>query len=147
MDRFAVLLEDVLENMHQSAVKLEKQMFGRHEELPLTASEIHLIACVGELNSEGRTISGVAKALSISLSSATIAINKLEKKGFIQKEKKAGDGRMVYVYLTREGEKAGRYHRFCRRHFFSRLSGILTKKEKACLETILHKVDAYLAKI
>ena len=46
----------------------------------MSISELHLVEAVGKCGGEGRTISGIAKELDITLPSVTVAINKLMKK-------------------------------------------------------------------
>ena len=60
---------------------------------------------------EGRTISSIAEDLGISMPSVTVAINKLQAKGYVQKVRCEADSRVVYVKLTRSGKRADAAHR------------------------------------
>ena len=63
-------------------------------------------------NQEGCSISQIAQDQEIALPSATVAIQKLEKKQFVQKVRSAKDARVVRVTLTRIGRRADAAHRY-----------------------------------
>ena len=52
----------------------------------------------------------------MTLPSMTIAIKKLEKKGYVVKRRSETDGRVVCVELTRIGEKVNSMHRYFHEH-------------------------------
>ena len=79
----------------------------------LSLGEYHMIECIGSVDSEnGRTIGDIAQCMNVTLPSVTVAINKLEKKGYVTKNKSASDGRVVYIKLTRQGKKMDAAHRY-----------------------------------
>jgi DNA-binding MarR family transcriptional regulator len=59
-----------------------------------------LIEAVGKNGNAPKTISDIATELGITSSTVTVAINKLMKKGYVEKSKDASDGRSVNVFLS-----------------------------------------------
>ena len=83
----------------------------------LSLSEYHMIECIGSGDSEsGRTIGDIAQCMNVTLPTVTVAINKLDKKGYVTKNKSASDGRVVYIKLTRQGKKMNAAHRYFHKH-------------------------------
>lgn len=95
----------------------------RIEELPirmgissgLTPRELHCIQAVGA--SEGANIKGIGDALGVTKSAASQMLSKLEKKGFIRKEKSADNDKEIQAYLADAGWEAYKTHQeFNERH-------------------------------
>ena len=85
---------------------LRRQFSKRSDSIDLSINEMHMLEAVGKgerTNTE--TISEIAEDLGITLPSVTVAINKLVKKGYVEKLRGEEDGRIVYVTLTKQGKK------------------------------------------
>ena len=83
----------------------------------LSLNEYHIIECIGLGNSDdGRTIGDIAQCMNVTLPTITVAINKLESKGYVTKNKSVSDGRVVYIRLTRQGIKMAAAHRYFHKH-------------------------------
>lgn len=70
---------------------------------------MHIIEAVGIQNP--RNMSAVAKSLSITVGTLTIAINNLVKKGYVKRVRSEKDRRVVLLSLTQKGERAYEHHR------------------------------------
>lgn len=70
----------------------------------LHPSEIHTLQAVGD--HEGINITGVAESLGITKSGVSQMVNKLEKKGLIEKWKKPENDKEVLLRMTEKGEVA-----------------------------------------
>ena len=57
-----------------------------------------------------RNMSSVAKTLSVTVGTLTIAINSLVKKGYVNRVRSEEDRRVVLISLTKKGEKANTHH-------------------------------------
>ena len=95
MDLFAEALNDILVKAYRNILRLEEQSLKTISDTSLSINEMHLIECVGKGKEEGVTISNLASELCITRPSATIAVNKLEKKGYVKKINCQDDGRVV----------------------------------------------------
>ncbi|HCT95736.1 MarR family transcriptional regulator [Vagococcus sp.] len=90
--------------------ELQKSQFD-----DLSIKEMHTIEAIG-LHNE-RTSSEVAKRLSITVSTLTVAINNLEKKGYVERVRSEKDRRIVRLKLTNRGRLFYRVHQ----HFHKKM--------------------------
>ena len=71
-----------------------------------------------------------------------MAVNKLLRKGFVEKAPSRRDGRSILVSLTHQGKLACAYHSYCRRQHFAQRSQSYTEEEQGtllrCMETLKH---------
>lgn len=75
----------------------------------VTVTEVHTLDAVGM---EGpRTVSALAAAMMVTVSTMTIAINRLEKKGLVERVRESSDRRVVRVRLTERGRGLSELHR------------------------------------
>ncbi len=143
MDDFAAQLNTLLVDTFRSILKVEEQMLKNHLRLNLSINEMHLIESVGKGGEEGITISSIAEDLSISLPSVTVAINKLQAKGYAEKTRGGADSRMVYVKLTRNGRRVDALHRRFHETMVNDIAGGLDGEEKRALTKGLVKLNAF----
>lgn len=73
----------------------------------LTTTELHIIENIG-LNT--LTIKELSEKLGITMGTTSVAINKLEDKGFITRNRSKSDKRKVFVSLNKKGKIALNYH-------------------------------------
>ena len=69
---------------------------------------MHIIEAIGER--EPKNMSSVAKIMSVTVGTLTIAINSLVKKGYVHRERSEEDRRVVLISLTEKGKKANAHH-------------------------------------
>ena len=100
MDAFSRELNILLVDTFRSILKMEERMLKDGSGIDLSIHEMHVLEAVGQ-GSRPRTISDIARDLDITLPSATIAINKLARKGYVEKSRGTSDKRQVLVTLTR----------------------------------------------
>lgn len=143
MDAFASALNDLLVNTFHSILALEEASLQRISDQELSINELHLLEAVRKGGPEGGSISDIAKHLSITLPSVTTAVNKLARKGFVQKRKAEGDKRLVLVQLTQQGRRAEAAHRFFHRHMVTSASLGLSQAEREALLKGLEKLHAF----
>ena len=60
---------------------------------------------------EPRNMSFVAKKLSVTVGTLTIAVNNLVKKGYVNRTRSEKDRRVVLISLTEKGRRAYEHHR------------------------------------
>ena len=107
---FNQLLVEIFRNI----LSLEEQTL-RTTQLDLSIGELHILETIGQharKEKEGCSISQIALDQEITLPSVTVAVKKLEKKGFVKKLRSAEDARVVRVTLTRAGRRADAAHRY-----------------------------------
>lgn len=90
---------------------LEERHFPQHGIKNLSVKESHILEVVAVLEKSGEnTMSKVAKRLNISVGALTTAVNVLVNKGYLVRENKSGDRRIVLIVLTEIGREADDLH-------------------------------------
>ena len=133
MDAFEKGLNNVLVDTFNSILKFEESSLKRITSAPVTITEAHLIEAVGAKENEGTTVSEIASQLSVSMPTATVAIKKLESKGFIKKVQCAKDGRRTIISLTEAGRKVEKAHRLFHKRMVRNISSQFPEAEKDVL--------------
>ena len=98
MDTYATL-NDVLVNLFHDVVALENQAVTTGEYQDITNNDMHVIEAIGI--GEPKNMSTIAKELSVTVGTLTIAMNSLVKKGYVLRERGREDRRVVYIGATR----------------------------------------------
>ncbi len=146
MDKFDSELNSILVEVYHNILHLEEQALKKANGISLSISEMHLLEAVGKGDENGRSISEIADDLNITRPSATIAVNKLEKKGYLEKLNCKDDGRVVRVHLTREGKVVDRYHQYYHKNMVREISSDFTEEEKTYLLKAIYKLNDYFKK-
>ncbi len=144
MATFQQQLSQKLSDVHKNMVRLEENTLKRGN-LNFTLSEIHLIALL-QRHKNGITVSDIAQFLSITRPSATVAVGKLAKKGYLKKENSSHDGRVVRVCLTVMGQRVFEIHNRLQMSALSNVGEELTVEEREILKSALDKLNLSLSK-
>lgn len=94
--------------LFRDVMDLEARALITEEFQNITNNDMHVIEAIGM--DEPKNMSSVAKELSVTVGTLTIAINSLVKKGYVKRERSEKDRRVVYISLTELGEKAYLHH-------------------------------------
>lgn len=143
-DRFEIFIKAIT-----SADRLQ-QRFSKYSSIPrdyggnvvLYMREAHLISVLGNA---GRMLSAdeLATSLEITHGAVTQLTDRLEKKGYVYREKSSDDKRLILRGLTEQGKKAYESHRAYDEkgyaYFFS-LCGELSEEE---LQAFIHVADKF----
>ena len=70
---------------------------------------MHIIEAIGK--EEPKNMSAIAKELSVTVGTLTIAINNLVKKGYVNRVRSQEDRRVVLISLSSKGERAFEHHK------------------------------------
>ena len=145
MDPLDKELNDILVDTFRVILKVEEQALKNTGRIDLTINELHLLEAVGK-RKEGRTISDIAEELNVTLPSVTIAINRLVKKKYVEKTKDGNDGRMVYVTLTKPGQKMDRFHKFFHEQMIHDIGLEITEEEKLVFLKGVRRINQFFRK-
>ena len=144
MKPFEEQLNEVLVDTYRSILRVEENILKRSDQTDLSISEIHMLEAVGKGKDRRRTISELAEVLNITLPSVTVAINKLMKKGYVEKVRGEEDGRIVYVSLTRQGRRIDSAHRYFHESMVRSIIRDMTESEMQALYKGVMKLDTFL---
>lgn len=99
---------EILVNLFQDIMAIEEKAIITEEFQDISNNDMHIIEAVGMGAPQNMT--SVAKKLSITVGTLTIAINNLVKKGYVARKRGEKDRRVVFLFLTEKGQKAYRHH-------------------------------------
>lgn len=108
MDKNVKKVNDILVNLFNLVLELEEQAVKESSADDLSITEIHTLVAIGK--GRPRTMTHVANLLGINVSTLTTAVNKLVKKGYVERLRDEDDRRIVRIHLTEDGIEAVRAH-------------------------------------
>ncbi len=156
-EKFGAQLNELMVDTFDSIRKIEENSLKARHDNKLSISEYHLLESVGKGSMEegpvkmpavygGKTISEIAQDLGITNASVTVAVNNLVRKGFVEKARCIEDGRVVYVYLTREGRRINAGHRLFHQHLIRSITKEFDDTELEILVRCIDRINAYFEK-
>lgn len=98
----------ILTRLFNDIMAIEEKAIITEEFQDISNNDMHIIEAVGL--TEPKNMSAVAKPLSVTVGTLTIAMNNLVKKGYVSRVRSEEDRRVVLVSLTEKGRKAYRHH-------------------------------------
>lgn len=140
MDTYETL-NGALVNLFRDVMNLEEQAIITSEYSDITNNDMHVIEAVGM--GEPKNMSAIAKLLSVTVGTLTIAMNSLVKKGYVNRERGKEDRRVVYISLSEKGRRAYRHHEEFHRHMIDGILKDLTEEETEALTRSLVKLDRW----
>ena len=141
MTAFETDLNSALSDTFNTILKYEETCLRSIYKDPITVTEAHLLEVIDKL--ENPIASEIAKELEISLPTATVALKKLERKGFIERTISENDARKYLIYLTETGYKINKAHIFFHRKLTHNLSRQFYLDEKAVLLVCIKRLNDF----
>ena len=135
MEKAYDTFNDVLVNLFNEIMDIEARAIITPEFKDITNNDMHVIEAVGI--GDPRNMSAVAKLLSITVGTLTIAVNNLVKKGYIERVRSKEDRHVVLVSLTEKGKKAYQHHKRFHEEMVQSLLKGLSDQEISTLVTAL----------
>lgn len=141
MTALGLHLDDLLSGTFQSVLQIEEASLKSKFTRGLTITDVHTIVAVGLY--EHNPMNVAASRLNVTMATLTIAINKLERLGFVRRERDAVDRRKVLLALTCAGRKVYRAHRLFHERMIGEALAELTEEEQRVLASALMKVKMF----
>lgn len=137
------ILNGLLVELFNDILQIEQNELKKGALSDLSVTEIHTIEAIGMY--EARTMSEVASDLRITVGTLTTAINKLIKKGYVERKRIEEDRRVVMIELTKSGKVAYRLHdKFHVDMIKATISG-LSEDEERILISSMEKVTNFFS--
>ena len=99
---------EVLVKLFNDIMHIEEKAIITDEFKDISNNDMHIIEAIGI--DEPKNMSSVAKELSVTVGTLTIAINNLVKKGYVNRIRSDKDRRVVYISLSNKGRNAYNHH-------------------------------------
>ena len=140
MDTYKTLNE-VLVNLFRDVMDIEQKAIITEEFQDITNNDMHIIEAIGM--NEPRNMSTIAREISVTVGTLTIAMNSLVKKGYVLRERGKEDRRVVYISLTERGRAAYVHHARFHKAMIDSISDEMTSEEMELLIKTLTKLDKW----
>ena len=95
-------LNDVLVNLFRDISGIEQKAVRELGYPDITMNDLHVIEAIG--TGGPKSMSSVAKALSVTVGTLTISVNSLVKKGYVIRQRSSEDRRVVLIFLSARGK-------------------------------------------
>ncbi|WP_333647130.1 MarR family winged helix-turn-helix transcriptional regulator [Lacrimispora sp.] len=134
-------LNEVLVRLFRDIMDIEQRAVITPEFNNVTNNDMHVIEAIG-IN-EPKNMSAIAKELSVTVGTLTIAMNSLVKKGYVIRQRGKEDRRVVYISLSEKGKEVyGHHARFHQEMIEGAISG-LSENEIEVLTKALTKLNRW----
>ena len=140
MDTYKTLNE-VLVNLFRDVMDIEQKAIITEEFQDITNNDMHIIEATGM--NEPKNMSTIAREISVTVGTLTIAMNSLVKKGYVLRERGKEDRRVVYISLTERGRAAYVHHARFHKAMIDSISDELTSEEMELLIKTLTKLNKW----
>ena len=141
MNKESKLLNEQLVKLFNDVLQIEEDTIKSGALADLSITELHTIETIGMYNE--RTMSDVAHDLEITVGSLTTAINKLIKKGYVERKRIEEDRRVILIKLTKKGKLAYRVHEKFHHEMIDEVIEELTEEEEGILISSLEKLNNF----
>ncbi|MBR9953613.1 MarR family transcriptional regulator [Eubacteriaceae bacterium Marseille-Q4139] len=122
-------------------MEIEQRALINQDFKDITNNDLHVIEAIGI--GEAKNMSAIAKELSVTMGTLTIAMNSLVKKGYVVRERGKADRRIVYISLSEKGRKAYRHHEQFHHEMIESIMNGLGDRETEALVQALMKLNLW----
>ena len=102
------ILNELLVKLFKDIVEIEEKCLITDTFRDISVNDMHIIEAIGL--EEPKTMSAVAKLMSVTTGTLTKSMDGLSEKGYVIRERGQKDKRVVFVSLTEKGRKAYHHH-------------------------------------
>ncbi|MGN0482073.1 MAG: MarR family winged helix-turn-helix transcriptional regulator [Lachnospiraceae bacterium] len=102
-------ITDLLIPLFRDILNLEGKAVITEEFKDISNNDMRILEAIGSHTQ--KNMSAIAKELSITVGTLTIAMNNLVKKGYVKRSRSQQDRRVVLISLTERGERAFCHHK------------------------------------
>ncbi len=135
------ILNEVLVRLFRDIMGIEEKAIITPEFKDLTNNDMHVIDAIG--TGAPKNMTSIARELSVTVGTLTIAMNSLVKKGYVVRERGQEDRRIVYISLSEKGRRAFEHHAEFHREMIEGIKDTLDEDEMRALVRALTKLDGW----
>lgn len=134
-------LNSLLVKFFRRITTLEEEKLITDEFKDITYNDMHVIEAIGL--EEPQKMSKVAKEMLVTTGTLTKAIDSLEKKGYVKRQRSVEDKRVVNITLTERGIHAYKHHERFHQEMIAFVLNHTSKEESEVLRRSLEKLMDY----
>lgn len=136
-------LNKLLVKLFNEILTVEERTLITDDYKDISITDMHIIEAIGY---EGaRNMSSIAKDLSITVGTLTIAMNNLVKKGYVKRMRSMKDRRVVLISLSDKGKKAFIHHENFHKGMVDEVIKVLDEDQIDTFATALEVIDKYFS--
>lgn len=135
-------VNDYLVNVFNDILVIEESELQKSQFNDLSITEMHTIEAIGMYRR--KTTTEVAKELQITVGTLTTAINRLVKKGYVERIRSEDDRRVVKLGLTKKGKLLFRVHQYFHRQMIKQVLRDMSDDEEKVLLKALKNLHDFL---
>ncbi len=135
------LINGILVDLFKDILDIEEQALKDRGITDLSMNEMHTIEAIGYEGS--KTMSETAEILKITLGTLTTSVNRLVKKGYVQRLQDEKDRRIVLIKLTEKGQNAYKTHEDFHMEMVEKMLVDLNLEEDKALISSLEKLKEF----
>jgi len=136
-----VVLNELLVKLFRNINAIEERAIKMEHEKDVTTNDMHVMEAIGV--GRPKNMTAVAKSLSVTTGTLTIAVNSLVKKGFVSRVRSEEDRRVVLVSLTEKGVIAHEHHRKFHEKMIRDIVANLNPEEQKVLAKALNNINIF----
>ena len=141
MEKGKKILNELLVQLFNDILQIEEKSLKNGPLSDLSVTEWHTIEAIGMYKE--RTMTEVAQDLKITVGTLTTAINKLIKKGYVDRKRIEEDRRVVLIHLTKKGKLAYRIHEKFHNDMINETISGLREDEEEILISSLERLNVF----
>ena len=141
MEKGKKILNELLVRLFNDILQIEEKSLKNGPLSDLSVTELHTIEAIGMYKE--RTMTEVAQDLKITVGTLTTAINKLIKKGYVDRKRIEEDRRVVLIHLTKKGKLAYRIHEKFHNDMINETISGLREDEEEILISSLERLNVF----
>lgn len=138
-------INDYLVSIFNNVLIIEENSLKTSRFKDLTIKEMHTLDAIGSIKDCKPT--DVAKMLMVTLGTVTASLNRLESKGYIERQRSTKDRRVVHLYLTKKGRLVYRLHQKFHRRLVARITEGMSPEEFLIMKEGLIKLHDFLEEL
>ena len=136
-------IEVLLDEFYKTYYKIEEINLNQVIKC-LTTTELHVIEAIGD---QLLTMNELSEKLGITMCTASVAINKLSEKNFIERERSDDDRRKVFVKLSKKGLLAYKYHNSFHSNILEKVTSEISKSKMETFIEVFETIVKNLNKV
>lgn len=139
------VLNELLVKLFKNIIEIEEKYLITPDFKDISVNDMHIIEAIGL--KEPKSMSAVAKLMSVTTGTLTKSMDGLSEKGYVIRERGKKDKRIVFVSLTGKGRRAFAHHEGFHRDMISKIKDGINEQEVAVLIYALAKLNDYFNSI
>jgi len=143
MNEYDSIVNDLLLDIFDKILVTEEKALSKGNFSDLSIAEMHTLEGIGLYDT--RTMSETAAKLGITTGTLTVAVDRLVRKGYVDRKRDTSDRRVVRVCLTKKGKLAYRMHSKFHKLLVDRIVEPLTETERTMLLQLLTSVSGFVS--